>query len=163
METTGKLCCKRYYGSSALASSSLSISKCLTTRFFSCLRFGFTLFLVHTALDIVNHTHHHGYSWLNSVSQINQLKRTWNQGQNVDIEYSLPSAFSHTVDGSSLLFNEVKPLEHAEVLSTLPPKGKVDKLVSSFFDRDRFPISVPRKSLISCRDASRSWMISYSP
>lgn len=52
------------------------------------------------------------------------------------------------VDGSSLLFNQVKPIEQMEVLSTLPPKVEVDKLLSKFFDRDSFPISVPRKSLI---------------
>lgn len=83
--------------------------------------------------------------WLNPVSQINQLKRTWSQRQDGDSDHSLPSTISHTVDGSSLLFNQVKPIEHMEVLSTLPPKLEVDKLVRRFFDRNTFPISVPRK------------------
>jgi hypothetical protein len=38
-----------------------------------------------------------------------------------------------------------------EVLSSLPPKPEVDKLVRSFFDRNTFPISVPRKSLSTFR------------
>lgn len=60
------------------------------------------------------------------------------------------------VDGSSLLFNQVKPIEHMEVLSTLPPKLEVDQLVRKFFDRDNFPLSVPRKSLTTCWAACRS-------
>lgn len=38
----------------------------------------------------------------------------------------------------------------------LPPKVEVDKLVRKFFDRNSFPITVPRKSLILCGDARRS-------
>lgn len=60
------------------------------------------------------------------------------------------------IDGSSLLFNQVKPIEHMEVLSALPPKAEVDQLVRNFFDRNSFPISVPRKSIIMCRGGRRS-------
>jgi hypothetical protein len=49
------------------------------------------------------------------------------------------------VDGSSLLFGQVKQIEMTEILATLPPKSEVDKLVCQFFDRETFPITVARK------------------
>lgn len=133
-----------------------------STRFFSCLSFLFTLLFSRSERPSVRPrpsrtTRHETEEYgLNSVSQINQLKRTWSQGQGGDSEYCLPPAASYPVDGSSLLFNQVKPVEHMEVLSALPPKAEVDQLVRKFFDRNSFPISVPRKSLIMCRDVRRS-------
>ena len=49
------------------------------------------------------------------------------------------------VDGSSLLFSQVKPIERIEILSALPPKPELDRLIARFFDHDNFPIGVPRK------------------
>ena len=49
------------------------------------------------------------------------------------------------VDGSSLLFGQVKQIELLEILATLPPKPEVDKLICQFFDRKTFPIIVARK------------------
>jgi hypothetical protein len=48
------------------------------------------------------------------------------------------------IDGSGLLFSEVKPIERIQILSTLPPKPEVDRLVAQFFDRPNFPLSIPR-------------------
>jgi hypothetical protein len=70
------------------------------------------------------------------------------------------------VDGSSLLFNQVKPVERMEILSTLPPKPEVDRLIARFFDRQAFPINVPRKSPIllqSCYHTSLTRTVSYPP
>jgi hypothetical protein len=53
---------------------------------------------------------------------------------------------SNTVDGSSLLFGQVKPIARVEILANVPPKSKTDKLIQQFFDRDTFPITVARKS-----------------
>ncbi|KAJ9142435.1 hypothetical protein NKR23_g7269 [Pleurostoma richardsiae] len=50
---------------------------------------------------------------------------------------------SHMVDGSSLLFSQVKPIERIEILSSLPPKPEVGRMISHFFDRQAFPIAVP--------------------
>ncbi|KAF7594141.1 hypothetical protein BBP40_009990 [Aspergillus hancockii] len=55
-------------------------------------------------------------------------------------------AHPNTVDGSSLLFNQVKPIETLELLVTLPPQSEVDELICQFFDNRSFPITVPRKS-----------------
>ncbi|EXJ87214.1 hypothetical protein A1O3_04173 [Capronia epimyces CBS 606.96] len=83
------------------------------------------------------------------LQEINELKRTWSQGQGQDDQGASHSHFqfrpniSHTVDGTSLLFSQVKPIERVEMLSTLPPKPEVDRLVAQFFDRDTFPLSIP--------------------
>lgn len=60
-------------------------------------------------------------------------------------DHNLRSAPSHTVDGSSLLFDQVKPLDRISIMSSLPPKHEVDRLIAQFFDRQSFPIAVPRK------------------
>jgi hypothetical protein len=49
------------------------------------------------------------------------------------------------VDGSSLLFNQVKPIERVEILSSLPHQPEVYRLISHFFNTKDFPIAVPRK------------------
>jgi hypothetical protein len=49
------------------------------------------------------------------------------------------------VDGSSLLFGQVQRTDKIELLTTLPPKHQVDKLIHHFFDRDHFPITIVRK------------------
>jgi hypothetical protein len=49
------------------------------------------------------------------------------------------------VDGSSLLFAQAKQIEMQEILATLPPKPEVDNLISQFFNRETFPITVARK------------------
>lgn len=77
--------------------------------------------------------------------QINELKRTWNQEQDDVSGYSPRPTPSHTVDGSSLLFEQVKPLERMEIVSTLPPKHEIDRLIAIFFNRQAFPIAIPRK------------------
>ncbi|KAI7789041.1 hypothetical protein LA080_005145 [Diaporthe eres] len=87
--------------------------------------------------------------WQVVLQEINQLKRTWSQGQGRDSECHLPPAALNTVDGSSLLFNQVKPIEHMEFLSALPPKAEVDHLVREFFNRNSFPISVPRITMLA--------------
>jgi hypothetical protein len=52
------------------------------------------------------------------------------------------------VDGSSLLFGQVQQTDKIELLTTLPPKNQVDKLIHHFFDRENFPITIVRKYLI---------------
>jgi hypothetical protein len=52
----------------------------------------------------------------------------------------MPSA---NIDGTSLLFTEVAPIERLEILSSLPPRTETERLVSWFFDHQSFPVSVP--------------------
>lgn len=78
--------------------------------------------------------------------QINELKKTWTQGQQDDAsDQAMRLPLSHTVDGSSLLFDQVKPLERIGIISTLPPKHEVDWLITQFFNRATFPLAIPRK------------------
>jgi hypothetical protein len=79
------------------------------------------------------------------VIQINKLKKVWSQTQDDQTDYDVHPTLSNTVDGSSLLFGQVKQIELLEILATLPPKPEVDKLISQFFDRKTFPITVARK------------------
>ena len=53
------------------------------------------------------------------------------------------------VDGSSLLFGQVQRTDKIELMTTLPPKRQVDKLIHNFFDRDNFPITIVRKYIDS--------------
>ncbi|KAJ0115490.1 hypothetical protein J7T55_012770 [Diaporthe amygdali] len=93
-----------------------------------------------TVVDGIRSMYLSGDDWHIVLQEINELKRTWLDDS---IDYSLPPAFSHTVDGSSLLFHQVGQIDHMEILSTLPPKLEVDRLVHTFFDRQTFPITVP--------------------
>lgn len=51
---------------------------------------------------------------------------------------------SNIADGSSLLFQQIKPVEKMEILASLPPKPEVDRLIAYFFDDPSYPIRVPR-------------------
>ncbi|KAH8202702.1 hypothetical protein TruAng_003188 [Truncatella angustata] len=96
-----------------------------------------------TVMDGVHSVYLGGDDWYVVLQEINELKRTWSQERDDDNDYDFRPTLSHTVDGSSLLFNQVKPIERIEILSTIPPKSEVDRLVSQFFDRQAFPIAVP--------------------
>ncbi|KAL4928177.1 Zn(II)2Cys6 transcription factor [Aspergillus undulatus] len=78
--------------------------------------------------------------WHDVLREINELKEVWNEAQN-DID-DTPS-LSNTVDGTSLLFSQVERVDLPTILSSLPPKPEVDRLIQWFFDRSSFPISVP--------------------
>lgn len=80
--------------------------------------------------------------------QIKELKQAWNQDQDDDAQHDhgVNIPLSHSVDGSSLLFNQAKPLERIEILSSLPPRARMDSLISCFFNRKDFPITMPRES-----------------
>ncbi|GAB1319362.1 Pyrrolocin cluster transcription factor fsdR [Madurella fahalii] len=73
------------------------------------------------------------------LDEIHALRATWDD----QIQDSLWPALSHTVDGSSLLFTQAKPPERVDILSSLPPKAEVDRLIAFFFDQSSFPITVP--------------------
>ncbi|KAI9697887.1 MAG: hypothetical protein M1820_007674 [Bogoriella megaspora] len=77
------------------------------------------------------------------IDGIAELRETWNHEQEYMSNHNLRPTLSHTVDGTSLLFDQVKPLERIEILSTLPPKDDADWLISQFFDRQAFPIAIP--------------------
>ncbi len=76
--------------------------------------------------------------------QINELKTSFGQGDDDQMDYGLGPALSHDVDGTGLLFNQVKPIDRMEILSSLPPKPEVDRLIAWFFRRQDFPITIPR-------------------
>ncbi|PWY88086.1 hypothetical protein BO94DRAFT_465265 [Aspergillus sclerotioniger CBS 115572] len=95
-----------------------------------------------TVMDGVRSVYRGGDEWEDVLVEINSLKRTWTEAHDSRDEVVRPT-LSHTVDGSSLLFGHVKPLERIEIMVTLPPKHQADKLIAQFFDRDNFPISLP--------------------
>ncbi|KAI0015272.1 fungal-specific transcription factor domain-containing protein [Xylariomycetidae sp. FL0641] len=96
-----------------------------------------------TVMDGVHSVYLSGDDWYGVLQEINELKRAYNQEQTNQNEADFLSRPSHTVDGSSLLFNQVKPIERVEILSAVPPKPETDRLVSRFFDRQNFHINVP--------------------
>ncbi|KAK9451148.1 uncharacterized protein V1518DRAFT_370393 [Limtongia smithiae] len=97
-----------------------------------------------TVMDGIHSVYVGGDDWNAVLQQVNELKRTWRlRQQDNHSDENLHPTLSHTVDGSSLLFNQVKPIERIEILSTLPPKPEVDRLISRFFDGRGFPINVP--------------------
>ncbi|PYI07762.1 hypothetical protein BO78DRAFT_312307 [Aspergillus sclerotiicarbonarius CBS 121057] len=95
-----------------------------------------------TVMDGVRSVYRAGDEWEDVLLEINALKRTWTEAHEDPTDDVRPT-LSHTVDGSSLLFGQVKPLERIEIISTLPPKHQADNLISQFFDRENFPISLP--------------------
>uniref|UniRef100_A0A093VCW8 Putative transcriptional regulatory protein n=1 Tax=Talaromyces marneffei PM1 TaxID=1077442 RepID=A0A093VCW8_TALMA len=80
--------------------------------------------------------------WYDVLQEINKLKQVWSESQDAQPEYNVPPTLSNMVDGSSLLFGQVQRTDKIELLTTLPPKHQVDKLIHHFFDRDNFPISI---------------------
>ncbi|KAH8892610.1 hypothetical protein GQ53DRAFT_685973 [Thozetella sp. PMI_491] len=84
-----------------------------------------------------------GNDWYAVLQQINELKKAWRQEEDDAMDSDIPPTLSHAVDGSSLLFNQVKPIERMEILSTLPPKHEVDRLIAQFFNTKTFPIRSP--------------------
>ncbi|ETS82848.1 hypothetical protein PFICI_04724 [Pestalotiopsis fici W106-1] len=81
--------------------------------------------------------------WYTVLQEINELKNTWTQEQESHSHDSPDADLSYTVDGSSLLFNQVKPIERLEILASLPTKAETDRMVANFFDRSNFPINIP--------------------
>ncbi|KAI1337087.1 hypothetical protein F5Y15DRAFT_171018 [Xylariaceae sp. FL0016] len=84
-----------------------------------------------------------GEDWYTVLQEIKELRKTCDQESVDHDDLELRPIDTHLVDGSSLLFNQVKPLERIEIISTLPPKTEVDQLISQFFNRRDFPITVP--------------------
>ncbi|KAH6693393.1 hypothetical protein BKA61DRAFT_279693 [Leptodontidium sp. MPI-SDFR-AT-0119] len=80
--------------------------------------------------------------WYDVLQEINKIKNVWSQTQHDQTDYNVPPNLSNTVDGSSLLFCQVKQTDILEILATLPPKPVIDKLLSQFFDQKKFPITV---------------------
>lgn len=91
-------------------------------------------------IDGAHSVYHGGDEWYTVLREINDLKKTYNQQDTHD--YNFRPTYSHTVDGSGLLYSQVKPIERIEILSTLPPKSEVDRLIAHFFNRQVFPIAV---------------------
>ncbi|RAO64651.1 uncharacterized protein BHQ10_000663 [Talaromyces amestolkiae] len=79
--------------------------------------------------------------WYDILQEINKLKQVWSESQD-DPTYNVAPTLSNMVDGSSLLFGQVQRTDKIELLTTLPPKHQVDKLIHHFFDRDNFPITI---------------------
>ncbi|KAJ9640260.1 hypothetical protein H2204_003485 [Knufia peltigerae] len=96
-----------------------------------------------TNIDDTHSVYHNENDWYTVLQEIRELKKTWSQEQDDQSDDSVRPNASHTVDGSSLLFQQVEPVERVEILSGLPSKPQVDKLISYFFDHQSFPITVP--------------------
>ncbi|KAK5655827.1 hypothetical protein OQA88_5365 [Cercophora sp. LCS_1] len=90
------------------------------------------------------HSVHLGTSdWQTVLDEINALKMTYTDQHAVEVHETPDLDLPHTVDGTSLLFNQVQPLDRVEILSCLPPKPELDQLLARFFDRNVFRISIP--------------------
>ncbi|KAK3376795.1 hypothetical protein B0T24DRAFT_550712 [Lasiosphaeria ovina] len=97
-----------------------------------------------TVMDGIHSVYRGVHDWQVVLQEINNLRSTWNnQDYGYETDYSNLPIPSHTVDGSSLLFNQAKPIERIEIISTLPPKPEVDRMIAFFFNRSAFPIAVP--------------------
>ncbi|OIW30746.1 hypothetical protein CONLIGDRAFT_653517 [Coniochaeta ligniaria NRRL 30616] len=83
-----------------------------------------------TVMDGVNSVYHGGDEWFTVLREQDTH------------DYNFRPTYSHTVDGAGLLYSQVKPIERIEILSTLPPKSEVDRLISCFFDTQTFPMAV---------------------
>ncbi|KAL4869867.1 hypothetical protein BDV12DRAFT_195875 [Aspergillus spectabilis] len=79
--------------------------------------------------------------WYDVLQEVNELKRTWYETQDASVD--VRPTLSNSVDGTSLLFRQVERVDIVEILSSLPPKDEVNKLIAWFFDRASFPISIP--------------------
>ncbi|KAL2845926.1 hypothetical protein BJY01DRAFT_213775 [Aspergillus pseudoustus] len=79
--------------------------------------------------------------WHDVLNEVNELKRLWDEFQEEPENESYQ--LSNTVDGTSLLFSQVQPVDIAEIIASLPPKPEIDKLLQWFFDYDSFPLSIP--------------------
>ncbi|KAK3291096.1 uncharacterized protein B0H64DRAFT_446343 [Chaetomium fimeti] len=96
-----------------------------------------------TVMDGMHSVYVSGSDWHVVLEEIRELKRACNEDEDDSMsDYSIAPALSYTVDGSSLLFHQVKPMEKMEILSTLPSRFEVDQLISYFFDL-AFPIHLP--------------------
>ncbi|KAE8352768.1 hypothetical protein BDV28DRAFT_148725 [Aspergillus coremiiformis] len=99
-----------------------------------------------TLIDDVHSVYKGTEDWFDVLQEINNLKRVWSQTQDGQPDYSnIQPTLPNTVDGSSLLFGHVNSIDKLEILATLPPKPEIDRLIIRFFDRESFPIRLPRK------------------
>ncbi|KAJ4290251.1 hypothetical protein N0V90_010466 [Kalmusia sp. IMI 367209] len=96
-----------------------------------------------TVVDGNHSVYHGGNDWHLVLQEISELKSVLGQEQEPPIGFSFVHAPSATIDGSSLLFTQVAPVERIEIISTLPPRPEVERQISWFFDRQTFPITVP--------------------
>ncbi|KAL4973034.1 hypothetical protein BDW66DRAFT_154184 [Aspergillus desertorum] len=78
--------------------------------------------------------------WHDVLQEINELKVAWGEPT---IEAVESHTLSNSVDGTSLLFGHVQRVDISEILSSLPPRVEMDKLLRWFFNEKDFPISVP--------------------
>ncbi|KAH6839637.1 hypothetical protein B0I37DRAFT_386929 [Chaetomium sp. MPI-CAGE-AT-0009] len=96
-----------------------------------------------TVIDGIHSVYVSGSDWHVVLEEIKELRKAWNQDEDdAQSDHSISPALSYTIDGSSLLFQQVKPMERMEILSTLPSRSEVDQLISYFFD-PAFPMHLP--------------------
>ncbi|KAL6233532.1 hypothetical protein BDW75DRAFT_214854 [Aspergillus navahoensis] len=78
--------------------------------------------------------------WRDVLREINELKVACGEPPDEAVE---SHTLSNSVDGTSLLFGHIQRVDISEILSSLPPRNEISKLICWFFDRKNFPISVP--------------------
>ncbi|KAL4782881.1 hypothetical protein BJX76DRAFT_358514 [Aspergillus varians] len=94
-----------------------------------------------TVIDAVHSVYKPTDDWYDVLREVNELKKVWIE--TLDEPADLQSTLSNSVDGTSLLFGQVDRVDVPEILSSLPPKAEVDKLIQWFFDRKTFTLSIP--------------------
>ncbi|PSR79898.1 hypothetical protein BD289DRAFT_374918 [Coniella lustricola] len=96
-----------------------------------------------TVMEGIHSVYVGGDDWSLVLQEINEVKKAWSHEHDDNSDQTMRLPPSHTVDGSSLLFDQVKPLERMAIISSLPPKHEVDGLVARFFDSASFPLTIP--------------------
>ncbi|OAG03343.1 uncharacterized protein CC84DRAFT_1198217 [Paraphaeosphaeria sporulosa] len=91
-----------------------------------------------------SHSIYHGSNdWHTVLQEIGDLKGRLHGEQRRDSDYMFENLHISAPDGSGLLFTQAAPVERMEMLSSLPPRSEVDRLVAWYFDVQSFPIPVP--------------------
>ncbi|KAL4748174.1 hypothetical protein BDW72DRAFT_196012 [Aspergillus terricola var. indicus] len=78
--------------------------------------------------------------WQDVLREISELKVAWGEPPDESV---VSHPLTNSVDGTSLLFGHVQRVDIPEILSSLPPRNEMSKLIQWFFDRKNFPVSVP--------------------
>ncbi|KAH8797366.1 hypothetical protein F5884DRAFT_815131 [Xylogone sp. PMI_703] len=96
-----------------------------------------------TVIDGIYSVYKSSDDWYDVLQEITKLKDDWSQTHYDDLDFTSSYTPSHAVDGASLLFGHVKPIEIVEISASLPPKLEVDRMICQFFDQKSFPIIIP--------------------
>ncbi|KUJ11858.1 uncharacterized protein LY89DRAFT_214223 [Mollisia scopiformis] len=76
--------------------------------------------------------------WYDVLQELNEIKSFWSQVQE-NPTLGLEPSYSDAIDGPSLFFGVGQPTTLPELLSSLPSRPAVEKLLTRFFDNEEGP------------------------